>query len=314
MLKKLNLGNVRLNYFMMTLLVFLCAFEYILAKPILETVPSLTVIWIKYLFAFAILVCVKCVRDRRFPFRAKDIPLFLLSAVLGEMLYYFGGFEAMGYMPIALVTVVIALSPVLSIAFERVAYRKKVRPPAVAGILVSLFGICLVAGVEPAMVASGRIWGYLLAFLSVVCANANNLVVIKLASRYGSYDLTMYVLGAVALVSTPFAIGQMPPAGAIDASFIGSMIYFVFAIGCFGVFAYINSLRVLGPTTSLLFSNLVPVVSCYFGWLCLGETILPLQLAGGAVTLAGCAVVIWVRGQAGMYSGRQGGAPTSSKK
>jgi drug/metabolite transporter (DMT)-like permease len=34
----------------------------------------------------------------------------------------------------------------------------------------------------------------------------------------------------------------------------------------------------------------------------LGETILPLQLVGGAVTLTGCAAVIWFKGKTELVS------------
>jgi len=296
-MKKLGSGDVGVNYIFMTGVVFVCAFEFILIKPYLEAVSALTFIWMKYMLAFIVLCGIKLARKGRWPFSVSDIPVFILLAVTGEFLYYLGSYNAVNYLPVALVTVVIALCPVLSIIFERLVYKKKVMLPAILGICVSLFGISLVAGVDIAMLASGRLWGYVLAFVPVVSVNIYNLIVVKLTSRYTPVDIAIYVIAATVVISFPTAVGNLPEPAFFTTSFIAVIAFLGLAVGAFGSFAYINSINVLGPTTTLLFSNFVPVVSCVFGWLCLGETIMPLQLIGGAVTLIGCASVIWFYGK-----------------
>jgi len=296
-MKKLGFIDVRLSYVFMTGLVFVCAFEYILIKPFIEAVSALTFIWMKYLLASIVLCVIKLIRKERWPFKISDIPYFLLLALAGEFLYYMGTYNAVNYLPVALVTVVIALCPVLSIVFERIFHKKKIRLPAVLGICVSLFGISLVAGVDIAMFASGRILGYLLAFGPVVCVNIYNFTVIKLTPRYSTIDIALYVVASSTVISFPIAIGNMPEPSVYTASFFGVVLFLGLAVAVFGSLAYVNSVKVLGPTTTLLFSNFVPVVTCVFGWLLLGETIMPLQLLGGAITLIGCASVIWLYGK-----------------
>jgi len=296
-MKAMNLRDPRLSYIFMTVTVFLLAFEFIVAKTILSVVPTFTVIWMKYAIAFVALLCVKAARRERWPFTVRDIPYFILCALTGEIIYYYGSFSAMDYLPVALLTVVLALCPVLSIILERLIYKKRIMLPAVIGICVSLFGITLVAGVDIAMFSGGRLWGYLLAFIPVVSTNIYNFIVLKMVARYSIFDISIYVIATTAIITFPMAIGNLPEPQSINAYFIGAVMFLGLVVGALGFFIYVNSLSVLGPTTTLMFSNFVPVVAVVFGWMILNESILPLQLLGGAITLIGCGSAIWYNGK-----------------
>jgi len=298
----MNLNNPRLNYILMTSLVFFCAFEYIFTKPILEFAPTITVIWLKYIVGFVTVVCVKIIRGGRMPFFIRDIPVFFVLGLFGEALYYIGGLYALSYIPIALLTVIIAMSPVLSVVFDRFIYKRKVRFQTIIGVGVSLFGICLVAGVDTGMLASGRIYGYLLATVPVICANLYNVIAIKITKKYDTFDIAIYIIGATVILCTPYGLSHLPPPEALNATFIMTIVFLGSGVAAFGVFAYVNSLKILGATTSLMFSNFVPVVSVIFSWLLLSETVLPLQLVGGAIALIGCAAVIWYKGKTEIFN------------
>ena len=286
---------------MMSLVVFVSALEFVLAKSVLTVIPPLTLIMFKYLIAFVVVFGIKLTRSRRWPFRARDIPVFVLLAVLGEVVYFAASYSALSYIPVALVTVIMALAPVLSIVFDKYVYRRKVRAPTVLGICVSMVGVGMVAGVDPGMFANNRIFGYLLAFIPVICTNTYNVFAIRLSARYSSFDMSLYIIAATVAVTLPYGLGHLPPASAVNASLILPVLFIGIGVGAFGLFAYVNSLSVLGSTTTLLFSNFIPVISCVFGWLCLGETILPLQIIGGAILLTGCAAVIWFKDRTELY-------------
>jgi len=281
----------------MTSTVFLIAFEYILSKPILETITTIELIWLKYVVASITLVGIKLARKESWPFRLRDIPLFVILGILGEIIYYSASLNAMSYLPIALITVVISLTPVLSTVFDRFIYKRKVRPQTIIGICVSLLGIAMITGVDPEMVAGGRFIGYILAFIPVISTNIYNVIAIKHTSKYSAFDLSLYIIVATAVMTTPYGLSHLPPQEAIGLPLILTVIFLGVGLAAYGLFAYLNSLRVLGSTITVLFSNFVPVVSCVFAWLILGETILPLQIIGGAITLIGCTAVIWFKGR-----------------
>jgi drug/metabolite transporter (DMT)-like permease len=298
-LKKINLNNPLLNYVFMTASVIFFAMEFVIAKPMLQYVPELTLIWMKYILALIALVSVKFAVNRRWPFSVRDIPYFILLAVFGEVFYLYSSYSAIKLLPIALVTIVMSLAPVLSIGFERFIYKRRARFPALIGTAISIFGISMVVGVDTEMLAGGRFAGYLWAFATIVSANLYNVVAIKLAERYSTFDIAVYNVIASVILCTPFALNSLPSAQVFNVSFVLTIVFLGVVVGAFGVFAYVNAVNAIGPTSTLMFSNFMPVVACLFGWVRLGEMILPLQLLGGAITLAGCATVIWFLGKAG---------------
>jgi len=59
----------------------------------------------------------------------------------------------------------------------------------------------------------------------------------------------------------------------------------------------IKSLHVIGPTSSALFVNFLPVTSTFFGWFFLGEIIAPIQFVGGAIVIVAGYFVIKEKGK-----------------
>jgi len=281
----------------MTILVIAWGFEFIVAKSALDNVLPVTLVFFKYLIAVIVLLVIKLVRDRRFSFRRRDVPFFFICAIFGDVLYYAGEYGAMNYMPISLVTIVLAFVPMISIFLEFFIY--KIRPTAaiVVGICVGVVGVVLVVGADVSILAGGRFIGYLLAFMAVGSWNAYNFITARLTGSYSSLDLTIYQLTAAMLVSMPYALFNLPDASAVDANLFGSVLYIAVVSSAFGFIVYITALRSIGITSTALFSNMLPVTSALFGWFFLGEMIAPLQIVGGVIVVTAGSMVIWLKGR-----------------
>jgi probable blue pigment (indigoidine) exporter len=154
-----------------------------------------------------------------------------------------------------------------------------------------------VVGADLAAIMNGKVFGFLLAFVAVISWNIYNFLTAKLSGDYKPLDVTIYQLTAAVIVSLPYALFNLPPASAIDAQFVYDVLYLALPSTCFSFVVYINSVRSLGVTPSALFSNMLPVTSTFFGWLCIGEMISPLQIVGGIVVVAAGSMVIWLKGK-----------------
>jgi drug/metabolite transporter (DMT)-like permease len=283
----------------MTVLVIAWGYEYIAAKAAMETVLPITLVFFKYIVAFVLLMAYKFLRDRHFPFRKKDIPFFFLCAIFGDIMYFAGEYGAMHYMPISLVTIILAFVPAVSIMLEFAIFKIRPTPIVVGGIIACIVGVGLVVGADFSALAGGRMIGYLLAFLSVVSWNIYNFITARLTGNYNPLDLTIYQLAAALIVALPYTVFNMPAPSAYNAELILSVLYLAIASSCFGFIVYVNSVRSLGITPSALFSNMLPVTSTFFGWLCLGEVIAPMQIIGGVVVVAAGSLVIYMKGKDG---------------
>ena len=137
-----------LTYVLMSLLVTAWGFDYVVAKNVLKLFEPLTLLFLKYFIGLILVFTIKMKTDRKGMVRKKDIPLFILCSLCGEIIYYFCEYTAMDYMPVSLITIILAFVPALSIIIEKVLFKRRVTKAMVIGIAVCIFGIVLVIGVD----------------------------------------------------------------------------------------------------------------------------------------------------------------------
>jgi drug/metabolite transporter (DMT)-like permease len=284
-------------YLLMVLLVFAWGLEYIFAKQALTIMPPLTLVCFKYTIGVLVVLGIKLKVDGRGLMRKKDIPLFICCAVFGEIGYFYAEYTAMNYLPVSLITIVLAFVPVLSIVIDRVKYKRKSTTIMTMGIIFSIFGIALVIGVDSNILLQGRIIGYLLAFGAVILWNVYNFLTASLHERYDSATLTLNQLICTVLITFPYALTHLPESGTITAGVIGGLVYLGVLSTGFGFMVQVRALHILGPTVTSIFSNFLPVTTTLFGWLILKETILPIQMLGGAIVIIAGYMVIKEKGR-----------------
>ena len=286
-----------LTYVLMSLLVTAWGFDYVVAKNVLKLFEPLTLLFLKYFIGLILVFTIKMKTDRKGMVRKKDIPLFILCSLCGEIIYYFCEYTAMDYMPVSLITIILAFVPALSIIIEKVLFKRRVTKAMVIGIAVCIFGIVLVIGVDFQILFQGRIIGYLLAFGAVFSWNAYNFLTASLHEKYTSITLTCTQLICTALLILPYAIHTMPSFAAFTPGIIGSLLYLGLVNAGLGFMITVRALHVIGPTSTALFSNFLPITSTFFGWLMLNESISGLQLAGGVLVIIAACVVIKEKGK-----------------
>lgn len=284
--------NRKITFALMCFLVMAWGFDYIVAKHALELLPPLSLLFLKYSIGFLVALSIKLKVDRKSIIRKKDIPLFILCSIFGEILYYTCEYSAMDYIPVSLITILLSFVPAVSIIIERILYKRRPTKLTVIGVLACILGVGLVIGVDFEVLFQGRIVGYLLAFGAVFSWNIYNFLTASLHDRYTSITLTCSQLFCSMLLMWPYSIAKMPPLEAFTPDVIGGILYLGVVSAGFGFLIMVRSLHVLGPTTSALFSNFLPITATIFGWLFLKESISLLQIIGGIVVIsAGCIVI-----------------------
>ena len=279
-------------HFLMILLVFLWGLEYVAAKWALESVATLTLVCFKYMLAILVIGPIKLKMDRRSFFRKKDIPLFFVCALFGEILYFFCEYEAMDYMPVSLITVILAFVPAASIMTEKLLFKRDPTLAMVAGIFICIFGIIMVIGADIGILFEGRFAGYLFCFGAVLSWNTYNFMTAHLKERYSAITLTFNQLVCTILLSLPFALSDLPKPEDITMPVLGGMLFLGFISAGAGFLVYVYALGVLGPTTMSVYSNFLPVTATLFGWILLGEMIGGVQLLGGIIVISAGYLVI----------------------
>jgi len=284
-------------YFLLCVLVCIWGLDYVVAKDALVLLDPLSLVFFKYIVATIFVLVVRLKTEKGPLFRKKDIWLFVVCAIFGDILYFFCEYTAMDYMPVSLISIVISLVPVISIVTEAIVFKRRTSKKVIIGVFVCIFGIVLIIGVDWHILLEGRLIGYILAFGCVLCWNIFNFVTESLHERYETVTLTLNQLLCTLIMLTPYVLFNLSKLPAFTPTLTGEVVYLGLLSCGIGFLIQVRGLHVLGPTTSVLFANFFPVTATFFGWLFLGETIEPIQIAGGAIVVIAGYFVIKEKGK-----------------
>ena len=281
---------------LMILLVTLWGFDFVPAKWGLEILSPMSLLFLKYSVGLVTVALMKLVTKNRLLMRLKDLPLFILCSIFGEVLYYYCEYSAMDYMPVSLLTIILGFVPVFSVAIERVLFGVRANRVIVIGILFCIVGIICVIGSDLSVIFQGRLWGYVLAFGAVLFWNAYNFITAALKG-YDSLTLSCNQMFCTICICAPFALHSMPSAGEFTPLIVAGVIWMGIFDAGIGFLIMVYGLQKLGPTTSALYSDLMPVSTTFFGAVILHESITWLQVVGGIIVVAAGFVVIREKGR-----------------
>lgn len=284
-------------YLLMTILMFFWGLEYIAAKAALDVFKPLSLVCVKYLIGLVFLVLVKIIIDRHFPLKARDIPILLISSLFGDVFYFAGEYGALAYLPISVITILLAFVPCVSVITEMFLYKNKPSIIIVVGVLTSTIGVGMVIGADFGELFQGKYIGYLLAFGTVISWNIYNFVTKDLSKDYKPLDLTLLQQICAILLVLPYAIFNLPDINMVDNQVVVGVLYLGIVSAFIGFLIYVYGITILGPTPCALYSNFLPVTSTLLGWIILNEQVSFFQILGGVVVISSGAIVIWQKGK-----------------
>lgn len=278
---------------LMVLLIFIWGMEYVAAKTSQTAFETMTIVSMKYFLAILVVTVMKIASKSHTPLRKKDIPVFLTCSLLGQVIYFYCEYKAMDYMPVGLITVVLAFLPICSIFTEWILYHRRPTGKMIGGVLFCIVGVALIIGVDLDAVLSGQFIGYLLCCCALFCWNAYNFVCERLTDKYDKFTMTFNQMIGTILLTLPMGLSQFPGFSAFDdPKIILSICFQGLICSGLGFSVYMYSLKILGSTTMAVYNNFLPITTAVLGWLLLGEHLAGLQIAGMAVTIAAGLMVI----------------------
>lgn len=280
----------------MVFLVIAWGFDYVAAKWALEVLPAGSLMFFKFSLGFVFVLLIKFALRKKWFLRKKDIPIFILCAIFGQVCYYECEYNAMALMPVALISIVLAFVPAVSIILERIIYKRRANSKIYAGIVLCLVGIAFVVGADFSIITQGRGTGYLLAVGAVFCWNIYNFITAGLKG-YDSLILSLNQLACATLLLLPGAFRSMPPASEFTLPVVFGILWIGLVDSGLGYLIVVFALQKLGPTTNAVYSNFLPVTTAFFGAVLLGEHLTWLQILGGIIVIAAGFLVIWEKGK-----------------
>ena len=279
---------------MFVLLAILWGGSFVAIEVGLHYFPPLLFAGIRYSVAGAIILgYAVVVADRWWP--ADRHEWLSVGVVGGFIIAGHHAFVYLGeqYVSGAIAAVVISLSPVLTAAFAAVVLDERLTPVKVAGFVLGIAGVAVVADLGPANMLSTNVVGVGLVFAATVCFALGSVLV-----RPFRTDLPVTAMQGWAMVggsAALFAVGGLRGESltAIEWTATGaaSLAYLTLLSGVVAFAIYFALLDEVGAAQLNLVGYLEPVVATLFGWALLGQLVDAKTAAGFAIIFAGFALV-----------------------
>ncbi len=257
---------------------------FTLAKPAVAHFPPFMMMTIAYLVTAALLLPTAS----RF---ATPWSWLALIAALGATIQ--GGliFNGLARLPASTATLVIQLQVPFAVICAWLLGRDRPDPQRLAGIGLAFLGVLLVAG-SPAAAAGTAVLMVALGALSWSAGQALIQAVARDEGRTLTAGVAVHAVPQLALASALFETGQLTALR--TAGLADWLPLLAFSVGGFALAYTIwyGLLRRHPMDRVAPFALLMPVVGVAFSALALGERPSRLELAGGAVIIAGLALVI----------------------
>ena len=261
---------------------------YVVSKVVLDFVPPLTLVWLRYAIAFFILLALLYMKERSRPaLTRRDWLLFAWIGFIGYFvsisLQFIGTKLANAHMG-ALLT---SASPAFMILFARFVLRETATPRKIMALLLSTAGVLIVVGRGE----TGGSFAGNAALLGAAVTWALMSVYVRYASaRHSSLVITTWGILFGWLFTTPFMAGEWLSGSRPDISdpLVVLGVLYLGVISTAGAFFLWNKgLELVSAAYGSLFFFFQPVVGALLGWLLLGEHLTAAFFAGGVCIAAG---------------------------
>jgi drug/metabolite transporter (DMT)-like permease len=277
------------------LFVVIWASAFTAARVVVAEWPPLWALAIRFAVALPILLAVALWRGpRRLP-TAEDRGRLALMGLFGTAGYLAAAWVASAIIPSGLVALLCATAPLFVAAGEALLFGRRLGAAAWLGLAMGWAGVA-VLGLGRASLAGAEAWGVALALAGALSQAVGILAFAPARGRIDAWTANcgQAAVSAAALLVAAVALEGAPPV-AIGPATAVAMGWSVVVVGVGGYALYFVMLRRLPPSTAAALQLLAPPVAAVLGWALLDERLGWLDVLGGAVTLAGLAVLFRAR-------------------
>ena len=255
--------------------------------------PPLTALSLRFAVGVPILLTIAWVMRARLPARA-DVPRIAAMGAFGVGGYLGCAWTASALIPSGLVALLSASTPLFVALGERVLFGRRLAAQAWIGLGLGWLGVAMLglprAGAGPGAVATA---GIVLALCGALFQAGGLLAFAPARGRLDPWTSNLGQTAVAALVVTPFALAlETAPQAAPGWAGALALAWSILVVGLGGYALYFVLLRRLPASSAAALQLLAPPVAALIGWLMLGERLLSTDMAGGAVTLAGLALLL----------------------
>ena len=233
------------------------------------------------------------VRRRRLPADPAHLVFYLVCGLLGTAIPGTLYFYSADHLPAGVLSIVIALVPIMSFAISAAVGIDRLSPLRVGGVLLGLVAMVMIAAPETSLPEPGLVPWLLLAVVASACyAIENNYIALKRPGRTDAMTILcgMFIMATLALGPVVVLTGTFVPL----TSPLGTVELCVAAMAAINVISYgmfIHLVTTAGPVFASQTAYAVTISGVIWGMIIFGEQHSPWIWGALVVMLAGLTLV-----------------------
>ncbi len=267
--------------------------NYIVGRAMAGEVPPVMLAFWRWFFAFAAVLPLAAGSLRRdLPVIKKHLRYYALTALIGVSVFNTLIYIASHTSPALNVSFIVSCSPLLVLPAARILYNAPLPARSLAGLALVLFGVVLLLckGDIEALLGMRFSSGDLLSVLAAVCFAAYTLLVRKAPEGVGPWSFLAVTFGLGLLFLVPFVfLEQAVTTLAFHSSFKvwACMVFVGVGPSLFSFACWNRAIGYIGPVKTAVYYYTMPLFSGIYAVIFLGEPVLWVHFAGGALIIAG---------------------------
>ncbi|MBL3756598.1 DMT family transporter [Bacillus cereus] len=267
---------------------------YVVSKYVLNFIPPLTLVWLRFIIAFVVLYMILKITEKKqkktVTIRKKDWLLFAWIGFIGYFISITCQFIGTKLSDAHTGSLVTSATPAFMVIFAAIILKEKLTARRLLSTIIATIGVIIVIGWD-IEIGSYFIGTIILVGAAITWALLS--IYVKIASaRFSSLVITTYAIFFSLFFITPFMIWefQSNPIEHMNLYVVLGVLYLGIVSTAGAFFLWNKGLELMDASIGSLFFFFQPIVGALLGWLLLNETLNSNFFIGGILII--CSVFI----------------------
>lgn len=266
---------------------------YVIVKVVVDVVPPLELVWIRYLIAVMALGLIGIMMKQSWKIAKKDWLVIFLVGLIGNTISIVT--QEMGTMlsTAQMGAIITATTPAFMVVFARFMLKERITLKKCISIVLATIGVGIIVG-NGQIDVTQQLGGLYLLVAALTWA-LMSVIVKKVPSEYSQIVVTTYSSMIAVILLTPFVfprLQELDLTTVLQPTIAGGLLYLGIVSTAGGFLLWNKGLQLMNASSGGLFFFFQPIVGTFLGWLLLGETIGPSFWLGSLFIFSGVFIVI----------------------
>ncbi|MBB6446172.1 DMT family transporter [Bacillus benzoevorans] len=268
---------------------------YVVSKFVLDFIPPLTLVWLRYVIAFVCLFAILRVFELKNKTRVKKTKQdWLLLAWIGFIGYFVSiSFQFIGTKLSDAHTgsLITSATPAFIVIFARFILKEKLTMRKMISMFIATLGVVIVVGWS--VEAGTHLWGSVILVGAAVTWALLSIYVKVASERFSSLVITTYAVLFALIFTTPLMIWELQKNELFyqNAVIILGVLYLGVVSTAGAFFLWNKGMELMDAGVGSLFFFFQPIVGSFLGWALLNEELNANFFIGGLFIAAGVVIV-----------------------